>query len=156
MSTLVVELEEILSRSVSEVLEGLHFEQMSADESGDLGMGQGAITVVQDFEGDRCGSLAVGARPHTAVHVYETLTGQAVSSDDDDTLRDALGELLNMVTGHCQKHLRSQDLRISVSPPLDLHSPRPMRAHQDIEYILVGVDLWAPDHRIVFRLIAEV
>lgn len=152
MPSLITDLESVLATAISDVFHGLHIQRVYADASGDLGVGEGSLAVLQDFDGDLRGNFAAAARPETATELYAHMTGIQLGDGDGESRLDLLGEILNMVSGHCQKLLRDQELRIRISTPKDMHTVTEVPQFEDVAYILIGVQLNEPGRRVVFRL----
>jgi len=147
----------ILVDAVREVFGTMLVSDVVPDESGDLGEGQEAIGMVQIFDGDASGSIAVGGRPEAVAAVYERLLGLPISADEEDELRDALGEVLNMVGGICKARFRNEGLNITLSLPFDVNGMvrRQAAEPRSMQYTLVGFELEGLEVRLVFRLIME-
>lgn len=153
----MITIEAILVDAVRQVFGTMLISEAIADESGDLGVGQEAIGMVQILDGDATGSIAVGGRPEAVAAIYERLLGTPISVDEEIELRDALGEVLNMVGGICKARFLAQGLKITLSLPFDVHGVirRHVAEPGSMQYTLVGFDLKGLEQRLVFRFIME-
>lgn len=152
MPSLITDLESVLATAISDVFHGLHIQRVYADGSGDLGTGEGSLAVLQNFDGDLRGNFAAAARPDTATQLYAHMTGSKLEEGDRASRLDLLAEILNMVSGHCQKLLRDEALKIRISTPQDMHTATELPQFEQVDYILIGVQLDQHGRRVVFRL----
>jgi CheY-specific phosphatase CheX len=153
----MITIESILVDAVRQVFGTMLISDAIPDESGDLGAGQEALGMVQIFDGDARGSIAVGGRPEAVAAIYERLLGTPISFEAETELRDALGEVLNMVGGICKARFLAQGLKITLSLPFDVHAlaRRHVAEPGSMQYTLVGFDLKGLEQRLVFRFIME-
>lgn len=74
------------------------------------------VTVYVDLEGPRSGALALRCRKDLATHVTGTLLGLEVTEIDDD-VKDALGELANIIAGGFARRLETCGVTVNISLP---------------------------------------
>lgn len=72
------------------------------------------VTGIIALAGGVVGSAAMSFPMETALKAVEAFTGMAVGADDD-MFADAIGELVNMVTGNAKKDM--QDMAVTISVP---------------------------------------
>lgn len=73
------------------------------------------ISGIMGLSGEASGAVAISLKDVTAFRVTKTLTGLEHTYIDADVI-DAIGEIINIITGNVKKHFE-ENLRIKISLP---------------------------------------
>ena len=76
----------------------------------------GDITGIIGFTGSTLGSLIVSFSKDCALRVISSMMGQEYTELNDE-VRDAVGEITNMISGDARKHLADLNLKFEASIP---------------------------------------
>ncbi|MBP9020255.1 MAG: chemotaxis protein CheX [Syntrophobacterales bacterium] len=79
-------------------------------------MAQGDISGIIGLTGDVKGSLALSFSERCIMKIVSNMLGEEISSMNGD-IKDAVGEITNMVSGVARKKLEGMDLTISAAIP---------------------------------------
>lgn len=153
----MIQTENILIEAVRQVFGTMLIAEAVPDHSDALGQGSDALVMWQKFDGDIRGSLRLSGRPEAVAVIYEQLLGTPIAPTELDELRDALGELLNMVGGLCKRELAEEDIAVNLSIPVKAdQSPTLESLHSEkLQTTLVGFELRGLEQRLVFRLVLD-
>ncbi len=77
---------------------------------------QGDISGIIGLTGDVRGSLALSFSEHCIMKIVSNMLGEEIKSMNGD-IKDAVGEITNMVSGVARKKLEGMDLTISAAIP---------------------------------------
>ncbi len=91
---------ETSTREVFELMLGSNLEVVKEDET----LGRTDLTGMVGLAGQLCGVLSIRCTSKTAAHIATKMTGGEVSKSDP-SVRDALGEVCNMVAGNFKSKL---------------------------------------------------
>lgn len=77
---------------------------------------KGEITGVIGLAGEAVGSVAVSFPPTLAIEIYSNMVGDTVDAVDDG-VRDAIGEVVNMIAGGAKASLAQKGFSFRISIP---------------------------------------
>jgi chemotaxis protein CheX len=89
---------------------------------------QGDISGVMQFSGDAVGSVAVTFSFRLAAKIYSRMVGEEAAGEDEE-VRDAVGEIANMVAGGAKAAFSEKGLFIRVAVPSVFAGPKHMIPH---------------------------
>ena len=112
------ELARILSLSVLETFSTMFSSEPQVEKAvqcEDLGPSDG-LTAIVGLGGAVRGSIVFQCGTPTAQRLTQLMTGEA-ASEDDQLLKDGIGEMGNIVAGGVKKHLDAMGTNVSISIP---------------------------------------
>ena len=86
-------------------------------KSFDTALDRDTICAVMSFEGDMEGFFTLVFPRDIAVLAMESLLGEKVEIDDEETLMDGVGEFCNIITGGIKTVLTNKDIKITFNLP---------------------------------------
>jgi CheY-specific phosphatase CheX len=106
---IAADLTDVLSQSVSEVLETMYFTGVSGEEQLESNPSEEWICTRLDFTGSRAGSLGVRAPLRTARILAESFLGAEPETITESQCLEVLGEMTNMVSGAVLSRLAHEE-----------------------------------------------
>ena len=76
------------------------------------------VTGVVGMAGDRQVTVAVSFDSHSAISICKLLTGEPVEDFREPNVRDAIGELTNIISGQARKELEAGGISLKASIPV--------------------------------------
>ena len=115
------EMVELSAREVLETTAGVSIDVVdrTARPDGDF---EGLIATIS-LAGARGGTLVVYCHPRLAAQMAAGMLGMETSEVTDDTLRDALGELINQIGGTVKRRLQASGAEMMLSVPVVVGGP---------------------------------
>ena len=80
------------------------------------GVAQGDVSAVIGFTGDKSGSISVSFTKKAAVAVVKNMLGEDIQDIVQD-VKDAVGEITNMISGQARAQLADRGLKLAGSTP---------------------------------------
>ena len=87
------------------------------------------ICAVMNFKGDLEGSFTLVFPKNIAVIALESLLGETVEESDEDTLKDGVGELCNIITGSIKTVLDKKEIKVLFELPKTYNSLKDTQAY---------------------------